>query len=90
MFEWDEEKSSKCHDDRGFDFSIVSGFDFTSAVIENDTRKNYDEDRFRAFGFIGDDMFCVAFTPRGDALRIISLRRMHKKEGIRYGLIKEN
>jgi len=26
------------------------------------------------------------FTPRGDRLRIISMRRMHEKEARRYGI----
>jgi len=89
VFEWDEAKSRRCLQDRGFDFSIVHEFDFETAVIAKDTRKNYGEDRFRAFGFAGSDLFCVVFTPRGDRLRIISMRRMHRKEGARYGLIKE-
>jgi len=89
MFEWDEEKSRRCLRDRGFDFSIVHEFDFASAAIENDRRKDYGEDRFRAFVFAGDNLFCVVFTPRGDRLRIISVRRMHRKEGVRYGLVKE-
>jgi len=58
-------------------------------LVERDARKYYGEERFRAFGFIGDALYCVAFTPRESKLRIISLRRMHRKEGARYGLIKE-
>ena len=89
IYEWDEAKSRRCLEERGFDFSSVHDFDWASAVIEKDTRKNYGEDRFRAFGFIGDELVCVVFTPRGDRLRIISMRRMHRKEGVRYGLVKE-
>ncbi|MCG8491888.1 MAG: BrnT family toxin [Sneathiellales bacterium] len=87
MFEWDEEKSQQCLVERGFDFSIIAGFDFQTALIAEDTRKDYGERRFRAFGFIGKDLFAVAFTPRGQHLRVISIRRMHRKEGVRYGLI---
>jgi uncharacterized DUF497 family protein len=85
MFEWDDKKSQQCLSERGFDFSIVHDFDFHSAVTIPDDRKDYGEPRYRAFGFVNGEAFSVVFTPRNRKLRIISVRRAHKKEMKRHG-----
>lgn len=54
------------------------------AVVESDATI-CDEDRYRAFGHIDGDAYCLVFTMRGDVTRVISLRRAHKKEMERYG-----
>ena len=53
------------------------------AFIEDD-RGEYGETRFRAWGLIDGNAYCLAFTHRGDKVRAISLRRAHKKEMDRY------
>ena len=85
MLEWDENKSRKCLEDRGFDFSIAYDFDFTTAVIIEDDRFDYGEIRYKAFNMIGSVLYNVVFTRLGQNLRIISIRRVHKKEGKHYG-----
>lgn len=85
-FEWDEEKSKANRKARGFGFELAQEFDFSSAVILVDDRKDYGETRFRAFGFIGNDVYNLVFTKRSENLRVISLRRCHEKEAKRYGL----
>jgi uncharacterized DUF497 family protein len=52
-------------------------------VIE-DTRLDYGELRYRAFGFSEGAAYCLVFAVRGDALRAISLRRAHSREMKRY------
>ena len=86
MFEWDEEKSALNRRLRGFGFELVHEFDFASARIVEDRRKDYGERRFRAVGRIEGMPCMVVFTPRGGRLRIISMRRMHEKEAERYGI----
>lgn len=86
MFEWDPVKSEANHKKRGFRFDLAEDFDFSSAVIQEDTRKDYGETRYRAFGRIDGVAYAIAFTPRGKNLRIISMRRMHDKEADRYGI----
>ena len=83
--EWDEEKSERNVRLRGFGFEIAYAFDWDSAVYQRDTRREYGEDRFRAFGEAGDLRLCIAFTYRNGERRIISVRRMHEKEAKRYG-----
>ncbi|MEM7462595.1 MAG: BrnT family toxin [Pseudomonadota bacterium] len=89
-FEWDEEKSRQCKQERGFGFEIVEYFDFAQAMIVEDDRQDYGERRFRAFGHIEGAAFSIVFTPRGHRLRIISIRRAHEKEMKRYGKSQEN
>jgi uncharacterized DUF497 family protein len=50
------------------------------ALIWQDIRRDYGEDCFRAVGETAGDILHVAFTWRGDAVRIISVRRVTRKE----------
>jgi uncharacterized DUF497 family protein len=45
-----------------------------------DDRYDYGEIRYRAYGFIGDVAYCLAFTSRNGRVRPIGLRRVHAKE----------
>jgi uncharacterized DUF497 family protein len=51
------------------------------AVVADD---RFAEPRFRAYGRIGDRLFCLAFAERNDRVRAISLRRARAKEVRRY------
>lgn len=85
MFEWDENKSQKCLKERGFDFSVVYDFDFATAVIFKDERKNYGEPRYRAFNMIENRGYFVIFTLRTSKIRIISVRKANKREMKKHG-----
>tara|TARA_R110002124_G_scaffold280902_1_gene454644 strand:- start:2815 stop:3078 length:264 start_codon:yes stop_codon:yes gene_type:complete len=54
------------------------------ALIIADTRFDYGEERFNAYGLIGDTLHAMTFTLRGDDIRVISLRRARPKEVKRY------
>jgi len=54
------------------------------AVIVADTRFDYGEERFNAYGLIGETLHAMTFTRRGDDIRVISLRRARPKELKRY------
>jgi len=53
------------------------------ALLE-DERKDYGETRYRAWGLIDGEFYCLAFTDRDGVLRAISLRRARDKEVKRY------
>lgn len=83
---FDPAKSAANARTRGLPFSLLKDeFDWATAEIVEDRRRTYGEPRYRAFGYIGDRLHVVAFTPRGEALRIISLRRANRREERRYG-----
>jgi uncharacterized protein len=56
-------------------------------AIIKDERFDYGETRFRAFGLIDDQPYCLVFAERNNTLRAISLRRAHDKEIKRYAKI---
>ncbi|WP_302848355.1 BrnT family toxin [Methylomonas sp. LWB] len=66
-------------------FSSSASFKDRLPLIMEDTRQDYGERRFRAFGRIEDRLFAVVFTTRDDALHIISFRKANKREEKRYG-----
>ncbi len=78
--DWDTEKRDWTLNERALDFADVAKFDWDTAIWEQDTRKDYGEARYTAFGFIGEKFVVLAFTMRGDTLRVISLRRGNKRE----------
>ncbi|WP_229657149.1 BrnT family toxin [Burkholderia pseudomallei] len=45
-----------------------------------DDRRDYSEVREVGFGVIGDRLYCVVFTQRGDLMHIISMRKANKRE----------
>ena len=70
---------------RGLPFSLVGDeFEWASAWVVEDTRRDYGERRFRAFGYIGARLHAVVYTLRAGAMHVISLRRVNRREERRY------
>ena len=67
----------------GLSLADFTGFDAEATVVE-DTRFDYGERRFVAFGRINSLPHAVVYTRRGDAMRVIGFRRAHEKEMRRY------
>jgi uncharacterized DUF497 family protein len=84
LYEWDERKRATNVRDHGVDFLDAWRFDWETAVIMVDDRERYGELREMALGFIGVRLHAMAFTRRGDAVRIISLRKANRVEMRRY------
>jgi hypothetical protein len=71
---------------RGLPFSLVKDeFDWQTAKVIEDARRNYGERRFRAFGYIGARLFAVVFTPRAGGMHVISLRKANRREVRKHG-----
>ena len=83
-FDWDDAKNDWTIAHRGFGFEFITQV-FSGFVLQvPDTREDYGEDRFIALGLIGERLHVVAFTMRGDRLRVISLRKANAREVDRY------
>lgn len=82
--EFDPSKSERNAQERGLAFSVVEEFDWTTAIVVEDDRADYGETRMFALGFIGDRLHALVFTMRGDACRVISLRRANDREVAHY------
>lgn len=83
-FEWDDAKSDACFEERGFDFEYAAQIFLGPVLQKPDDRKEYGELRIRAAGLIEGIPFMVVYTVRGTCLRIISARKMHRKEWIKW------
>ena len=82
---FDPAKNARNIEERGLTFNLVSELNWANAVIEEDTRKDYGELRFRVLGCIDERLYAIVFTPRADKLHIISLRKANSREVESYG-----
>lgn len=82
--EFDPTKDQRNIAERVISFALAADFDFATALIAADDRREYGEPRFQALGFIGDRLHVLVFTMRGQVLRVISLRRANERECARY------
>jgi len=82
--EFDPAKNHKNIALRGLSFELAAVFDFDSALIVVDGRRNYGEVRYRAIGIRSGKVAVMVFTMRGKSLRVISLRHANRKERERY------
>ncbi|WP_040547865.1 BrnT family toxin [Pusillimonas noertemannii] len=81
---YDSTKRSKTLEMRGLDmrraYEVFSGLHFT----EPDERVPYPESRFITIGVLDERMVVMVWTPRGDARRIISMRKANGREQTKY------
>ena len=61
-------------------FAELDDFEWESAAIRPDRRRDYGEDRYIAFGMMGGRLHALIFTPRDGAVRIVSLRKANPRE----------
>ena len=82
--EFDRKKRDKTLKERGLDFAraveIFKGHHFTG----EDSREDYNETRYITVGKLDDRMVVMTWTPRGEARRIISMRKANEREQTRY------
>jgi uncharacterized DUF497 family protein len=81
---YDPEKSARNEAERGLAFDLAEAFDWSTALIVEDTRKDYEEPRFQALGMIGEHLHMLVFTPRKGGVHVISLRRANRRERTRH------
>ncbi len=84
-YEWDEAKRQANLTKHRIDFVDAIHFDWASAMVIEDDREGYGEQRFNACGFLFDRLVVMTFTVRGERVRIISLRKATKHEQQCYG-----
>lgn len=82
--EYDPAKRAKTLRERGLDFEDAREVFAGEHITREDTRKDYGEHRFATAGLLRGEAVTVVWTPRGDARRIISMRRMHDGEAKRF------
>lgn len=84
VIEFDPAKRDKTLGERGLDFAraseIFAGMHFTG----EDTRERYPEPRYITVGMLDRRMVVMVWTMRGEARRIISMRKANEREQARY------
>ena len=81
-FEFDPAKNEGNIKERGISFALSAEFDWTTALVLRSDRAG--EARYMAVGEIEGRLHVLVYTKRGQALRIISLRRANNREVKRY------
>jgi uncharacterized protein len=84
LIDFDAAKSAKNQRDRGISFERFADMDLDTAISIEDTRKEYGERRLRVLGTIDGKLHAAVITPRGETIRVISLRRANKREERAY------
>lgn len=81
---YDPAKSKRNEAERGLAFSLADEFDWSAALVVEDTRKDYGERRYQTIGMIGEVLHMLVFTPRDGAVPVISLRKANQRERTRH------
>lgn len=82
--EYDSNKNQTNIESRGIDFAIAVDFDWHTALVVQDERHDYGEERYIAMGRIDKRLHVLVFTMRDEVIRVISLRKANKKEVKHY------
>jgi len=82
---FDPEKNARNIAERGLSFERVVELDWDTAVVVEDTRRDYGEPRLRVVACLDGRLHAVVVTPRGEDLRVISFRRASRREVRLYG-----
>jgi len=83
--EWDETKRRSNLQKYGLDFDDVRRLDWDNAIVIEDTRFAYPEQRFWAFATRNGRYHVVTFCWRGEKVRVINFRKANDREVKRYG-----
>ena len=80
QFEWDDAKNRENVRKHGIDFRDATSI-FTGPVFEDlDDREDYGEDRWIAFGLLGEEVIVVVYAERKGRRRLISARKARPVE----------
>ena len=81
---FDPAKNERNIVERGISFELAAGFEWDGALIVEDRRKEYGEQRFQALGLIEGRLHMLVYTPRVRHAHVISLRKANQREVRKY------
>ena len=82
--EFDPAKDESNRTKHGVSLSVASELDWEAALVWIDDRFEYGETRMIALAPKTEILYYVAFVDRGEARRVISLRRANRREVKHY------
>ena len=77
---FDPAKRALTLEKRGLDFALAGLLFGERHMTRADDRRDYGEPRFISIGSIDRDVVVLVWTPRGEARRIISMRKANARE----------
>lgn len=91
-FDWDEGNRNKIYDRHGITVGEAeSVFADKNLIVLSDVTHSQDETRLIAIGEnLEGKSLHIVFTMRSGKIRIISARKMHRKEVVKYKKIKKD
>ncbi len=85
LFEWDGRKAAGNAAKHGVPFEYaVRAFLDPHRLDNEDSRRDYSEERRLTPGRLEGRLFAVAYTPRGKVIRVISARKANEREQRKY------
>ena len=84
LIEFDSAKDIANRKKHGISLSVANELNWEAALVWVDDRYEYNETRMIALAPKTNILYYVAFIDRGEALRIISVRRANRREVKHY------
>jgi len=81
---FDPAKNERNIRERGLSFELVAEFDFQTAIVVVDGRRDYGETRLRALGILSGRLHALVFVETATGIRVISFRKANKREVRHY------
>ncbi|WP_163268799.1 BrnT family toxin [Chelativorans alearense] len=82
---FDPEKDEKNRRERGLSLAVGREVIRNQVATFLDDRREYGEDRYVSYGYVGDRLHVCAFTIRDAVFRIISVRKANDREVRKHG-----
>ena len=82
--DFDPNKDQINQQKHGVSLAEAENIDWDTAIEKVDDRRDYQEERYRALGFISNRLYCVVYVDREERRRIISLRKANNREYKEY------
>jgi len=80
IYEWDEAKNRSNFAKHGLDFEDAEEVFTGPCVTFEDSRFDYGEERLITLGLLAGRVVIIAHAQRGEATRIISMRKANRRE----------
>jgi uncharacterized protein len=77
---FDPVKRDRTLAERGLDFAEAAAVFAGTVLTQEDDRFVYPEARYQTYGWLGERMVLIAWTPTDAGIRVISMRHCHGKE----------
>jgi uncharacterized protein len=80
LYEWDKAKNRSNFAKHGLDFRDAEQVCTGPCVTFEDSRFDYGEERLITLGLLAGRVVIITHAPRGDATRVISMRKANRRE----------